>query len=245
MAALGEEARAWLEWVSLTSIPLYRLDEADRPVGVASGCLLRFGERRLLLSVAHATGQGRWAAELRYDPERDGTELHFFGDQWGASHLDETNAMREDLDFSLTEVPADFDPIMQVRSPIGQIVSEHPRHIFESALRDLPARDGIYAFSGRVRPAQLDPLTYYAEPTVYPGLQFVRAEGPYHVFSLPVPHPGHEAFRGCSGAPVVDRQRRVVALLCSGDIPSNTIAAVSTQYLADIIQDYLRDGGRA
>jgi hypothetical protein len=245
LAAVVFETRAWLEWVSLTSIPLYRLDEDDRPIGVASGCLLRFGERKLILSVAHATRQGRWAAELRFDSERDGTDIHFFGDQWGASHLDQSTAMRDDLDFSLTEVPMDFHPTMQERSPNGEVIREQFRHTFESTLQDLPSRDEVYAFSGRVRPAQLDARNYWAEPTVYPGLRFEHTAGLYHVFSLPVPHPGHEAFQGCSGAPVVDRQRRVVALVCSGDIPSNTISAVSLRHLAQAIQDYMRGGVRA
>src|SRR3546814_18916949 len=62
---------------------------------------------------------------------------------------------------------------------------------------------------------------------VYPGLRYERTEGGYHVFQLPVQHPGHDAFQGCSGAPILDMERRVVGLVCSGSIPDNTISCVS------------------
>jgi hypothetical protein len=221
------------------------MDDSDKPVGVASGCLVRFEDCLLLLSVCHATGQGRWAAEMRFYPERDGTELQFFGDQWSARHLDPNTSMHEELDFSFTEVPQDFVSIMQERNAAGEIVRERQRHTFEIELQELPTVHEVYAFTGRVRPAQLDKVTYWSEPTVYPGLRYERTDGYYHVFSLPVPHPGHDAFRGCSGAPIVDRQGRVVALVCSGDVPSNTITGISLHHLATAIRDHVRGGRRA
>src|SRR3546814_6545958 len=60
-----------------------------------------------------------------------------------------------------------------------------------------------------------------------PILRYERTEGGYHVFQLPVQHPGHDAFQGCSGAPILDMERRVVGLVCSGSIPDNTISYVS------------------
>src|SRR3546814_19908035 len=64
---------------------------------------------------------------------------------------------------------------------------------------------------------------------LYPGLRYERTEGGYHVFQLPVQHPGHDAFQGCSGAPILDMERRVVGLVCSGSIPDNTISCVRSE----------------
>src|SRR3546814_16654161 len=58
---------------------------------------------------------------------------------------------------------------------------------------------------------------------VYPGLRYERTEGGYHVFQLPVQHPGHDALQGCSGAPILDMERRVVGLVCSGSIDRKSV----------------------
>ena len=242
---VSEQTMQWLHFVSLTSIPLYKLDENELPCSLASGCLANIGGRKLILSVSHATGKGHWVAEMRFDPEQQKTLVHHFGDVWSVVHLDQNTSMSEQLDFSFTEVPPDFFSVMQDRNPTGKVIAERPRHEFETTLQDLPDASEIYAFTGRVRPAKLDETTFWSEPTVYPGLKYLHTDGHYHVFKLPVPHPGHEAFNGCSGAPIVDRNGIVVALVCSGDIATATIAAVSMQRIASAIQRYLTSGANA
>ncbi len=242
---VSAETMEWLHWVSRTSLPLYRLDSEEKPVGVASGCLVNIGGRKLVLSVSHATGHGRWVAEMEFDPALDKTLIHYFGLQWSAKHLDQTTSMPEELDFSFTEVPADFFSMMQERNSVGKIVDQCLRHEFITSLEDLPVKDEVYAFAGCVRTTQLDETTYWREPNVYPGLRYQCTEGHYHVFELPVEHPGHEAFKGCSGAPIVDRKQRIVALVCSGDADSNTITGVSVHHIAPAIHTYLGDGGNA
>ena len=175
----------------------------------------------------------------------DKTIIHYFGKQWTVQHLDQSTSMSEELDFSFTEVSADFYSLMQERNSVGEIVNQCLRHEFITSLEDLPVKDEVYAFTGRVRFAQLDETTYWSEPNVYPGLTYQRTEGHYHVFELPAKHPGHEAFKGCSGAPIVDRKQRIVALVCSGDIDSNTITGVSVHHIARAIHAHLGDGGDA
>ena len=48
-----------------------------------------------------------------------------------------------------------------------------------------------------------------------------------HYFSLKGKHPGHEEFEGCSGAPILDGDGNVVALVCGGNTYSNTIRGIS------------------
>ena len=129
--------------------------------------------------------------------------------------------------------------MMQERDSVGKVVNQRLRHEFITSLEDLPAKDQVYAFSGRVGTAQIDETTYWSEPNVYPGLRYRHTEGHYHVFELPVQHPGHEAFKGCSGAPIVDRKQRTVALVCSGDFESNMITGVSVHHVAPAIRKYL------
>jgi hypothetical protein len=227
--------------VGITSIPLYRLDEDENPVSLASACWLRFLGRSLLLSVSHATREGQWAAELQFDVGKDKTLIHKFGEQWTAQHLDPSSAMTEDLDFSFTEAPDDFYSIFQERNLTGTIVRETARHEFHSGLDDVPTSDEIYAFSGRIHPAHLTGDIYVSNPTVYPGLKYIRTDGYYHVFQLPVEHPGHDAFRGCSGAPIVDRERRIVGLVCSGCTQTNTVTGIAVHKLATGIREYAEE----
>ncbi len=243
--SISSETIEWLQWVSLTSIPLYRIDEQGKPVGVASACLVNIAGRKLVLSVSHATGTGRWIAEMRFDPALAKTLIHYFGAQLTVQHLYKSNSMHEELDFSFTEVPAGFHSMMQERNSTGVIVNERPRHEFITALQEVPCVEEVYAFTGRVHPAQLDDLTYWLQPTVYPGLKYLRTEGDYYVFKLPVDHPGHDAFKGCSGAPIVDRKRQIVALVCSGDIESNTITGIAVSHVAEVIHAYLSSGDNA
>lgn len=232
----------WLNFVSLTSIPLYKLDENELPCGIASGCLANIGGRKLILSVSHATGKGHWVAEMCFDPEQQRIAVHHFGDVWSVAHLDQNTSMPEKLDFSFTEVPTDFYSVMQVRNSTGKIIAEQPRHEFETTLQNPPDATEVYAFSGLVRTVKLDETTFWSEPTVYPGLKYLHTDGHYHVFKLPVPHPGHEAFKGCSGAPIVDRNGVVVALVCSGEMSAATITGVSMQQITGAIQTYLAGG---
>ena len=62
---------------------------------------------------------------------------------------------------------------------------------------------------------------------IYDGLKYVGTEDSYYVFELPFEHPGHEFFKGCSGAPILDSRGNIVALVCSGDIDRNAIIGIS------------------
>lgn len=235
-----DEIKEWLQWVGRTAIPLVRTNDDGKPVGFASGCLVNINGRKLVLSVSHAIQKGRWVARVQYDPAVDQDSVHFFGQQWALQPIGERDSGGDELDFSFTEVPANFFSMMEERNSAGKIVKQTLRHEFLTSLEDVPVADEIYAFTGCVRPARLDETTYWSEPTIYPGLKYRRTEGGYHVFELPVPHPGHESFQGCSGAPIVDSQHRIVALVCSGNDDSNTIRGISLHHISPAIRAFLR-----
>jgi len=145
-----------------------------------------------------------------------------------------------DVDFCFTEVASDLVSTYAHRTP--QSVSDvRPRHVFNTDLLAVPDTNQIFGFAGEIKPAMHGPSAFATEMTVYPGLRFVRTEGGFHIFQLPVPHPGHDSFRGCSGAPIVDMNRQVVALVCSGDTDSNTIRGVSISWFKFAI-DFLCKG---
>jgi len=226
---------AWLNWALTTSIPLCRLDADANIIPAGSAALVAHRKRRFLLSVEHAVPMDGtdWMAYLRAAPG-GGSELYRIGAfNYLAKIADDASGLSY-LDFSFVEVDASFDPVYQHHTP--QATSdERPRHIFASSAASLPATGVEYAFSGRIQPELHGSRATVTTTAYYPGLSFLRTDGPFHVFSLPVRHPGHEAFQGCSGAPIVDANENFVALLVGGDEASNTIHGVSAdRYLYGI-----------
>jgi hypothetical protein len=225
----------WLNWVLTTSIPLCFLDADAKIIPSGSAALLAHGNRKFLLSVEHAVPMhsADRMAYLRAAPN-GGSELYRIGAfNYLAKIADDASGL-SCLDFGFVEVDASFEPVYQHRTPLA-ISDERPRHIFATSAASLPATGVEYAFSGRIRPELHGGCATVTATAYYSGLRFLRTEGPFHVFSLPVRHPGHDAFQGCSGAPIVDVNENFVALLIGGDEASNTVHGVAAdRYLYGI-----------
>jgi hypothetical protein len=227
MMQLSSRTHDWLTWMLVTSIPLRHLDERGILLGIASGCLVIYKDRKFLLTVCHAVhpeSKG-WAIELGDGPRQD-TSMYWLNTfLYMTERQKETGAM-EYLDFCFAEVAADVQSIYAHRTP-HSVSDVRPRHIFGVVNFAEPTPRGVYAFSGQTKPEMHDSNTVATEMDVYPGLTFVRSEGPNHIFQLPVDHPGHDSFRGCSGSPIIDMDRRVIALVTGGDKESGTITGVA------------------
>ena len=133
-----------------------------------------------------------------------------------------------DVDFSYTEIPPDVESYFQELTPNGVIISERKRTVFRPTFKTFPTKEELYGFSGQILPEFLPTMgTLMIEHNTYPGLKYDRTEDSYHVFKLPVEHPGHERFEGCSGAPILDTKGNIVALVCSGNKEKNEIYGIS------------------
>lgn len=225
--AMEPQVRKWLEWVKVTSIPLRRLSSTGVITDIASGCLADYQGKRFLLTVAHAADEtsSDWMLDLGYDIGK-GTEFYR---PHGFARLAEitcsSGAIRL-IDFSFAEVPLDLVSIYQEVTP-RCISEEQPRHVLALDFSSLTKSDQIYGFSGQVRPEFHGSTNLVVEMAIYPGLRYLRTEDEFDIFQLPVEHPGHEAFNGCSGAPIVDMHERVVALVTDGCTATNTIRGIS------------------
>lgn len=222
----------WLNWMLGSSIPLCRLDDGGIPVGLASALLLEHRSRRFLLSTGHAIGmeQTDWMAFMQSEPGA-GTAFHRLGQFNYVGEMTLGSGGLRYIDFCYVEVAADFEPLYQNHTPRA-LSDERPRAMFDSSKLGDPQANTEYAFSGRIQPEIHGTSTVVTTSVVYPGLSYLRSDGEFHVFQLPVDHPGHQAFKGCSGAPMLDIDCNVVGLVCDGDIPSNTVRTVSvSRYL--------------
>lgn len=220
----------FINQLRLSSVQLNLLNATRIPVEFASGCLIDYHGKRVLLTVAHATGnQGNWAVQVRYVPGK-GTENYQLGAMHFLAGASLSNPTLKDIDFSYVEVPATLHPFRQDVACKDVVKSETPVTIHKPSLEDLPQAGGNYGFCGMVLPtheAHLGDFYVGGELRVYSELMYSRTEGDYHVFSLPFKHPGHEYFRGCSGAPVLSESGALVGLVCKGCEEKNEISAIS------------------
>jgi hypothetical protein len=215
----------------LSTVPLVRLNEQRQPTCFASGCLIDYSGKRVLLTVSHATGdQKNWAIQLRYVPGK-GVEIF----QLGAMHFLKKASLSEpelkDVDFSYVEVPSTICAYRQdIEPPANVVKSEALIAVHKPSLEDAPQPGDDFGFCGMVMPSpekHFDQTYIFGELRIYFGLSFLRTEDDYHVFSLPFPHPGHEHFQGCSGAPILSRSGSLIALVCKGSEKTNEIYGIS------------------
>ncbi|QTF93715.1 hypothetical protein [Halomonas sp. BM-2019] len=217
----------------LSSVPLVRLNEQRLPTGIASGCLIDYSGRRLLLTVSHATGdQANWAIQQKYVPGK-GTCNYQLGAMNFLARATLSNPKLEDVDFSYVEVPSSFIAFRQeIEVPGNSVKSETPINVHSPSLLDEPDENQEYGFCGMVMPASenhFGQVYFGGELRVYDRLSFLRTEDDYHFFKLPFSHPGHEHFQGCSGAPIIDKSGNLVALVCGGCEDTSEVYGISVR----------------
>jgi len=107
----------------LATLRICQLDDQNRPVGYASGCIIRYREMHFLLTVAHATGnQGSWAVEIDFDPKEGKARLLPLG---GMGFLSVFRTNKGNLRFS-REMDFSYKLLREpVPQPRFQILSEH------------------------------------------------------------------------------------------------------------------------
>lgn len=232
----------WLQWMLTTSVPLMRLDRDGNVIKQASGTMLDFEGGRFVISVAHAVPKETdgWAIEIGLDP-RKGTEIyHVNAFVYPGEFTRSTGTFRE-LDLCIARVACDMEPRYEYRTPRG-LFDRRPRNIFSAVDFASPASDSTYAFSGRIKHEQHGANTFVSEMNVYPGLKFAQTKADIHEFRLPVPHPGHEAFHGCSGSPMVSTDRKIVGLVTSGCDVTNVVHAIAVNRCIPALKFLLAEG---
>lgn len=247
MHVTPEQGRNWRDWLLLTSIPLVHTGDAEQVLGFGSGTMLDFEGRRFLVTAGHVAtiNSNGWAIVVQQ--HTDG-RLEYYKPN-GFVHVGEgrrSTASLRLIDLCVAQVAPDLETWYESRSPRG-LFDKRPHHVFEAGVCAEPEQDQIYGFSGRVRTEMHAPQVYASEMTVFPGLSYQRTEAEEHVFSLPVPHPGHEAFRGSSGSPMCDFSERLVSIVVRGSPDDNTIRGVSIQRVLPALrflaaQSITRDG---
>jgi hypothetical protein len=218
----------------LVSIPLVRIDEKHVPVEIGSGCLFDVQGANVLLTAVHDRARsGDWAIQVAAAPPAN-AKLHALGALTliSAGHLG-IHGLRN-IDLAMTTVPRDVAPMAQLLSDTDlTVLAEEPRTVLTLEQLSAPQTDQTYGFAGLTEPAQEehrphgeDVTIFGTTPKLVQGLRYTGNRDGDTVFTLPFSHPGHEAFRGCSGAPIMGDHANVVAILTGGCVKTNEVIGI-------------------
>ena len=90
----------WIDKIVLSSIPRKQINERGMPINYASGCIISYVGKRLLLTVQHATGNmGNWVIEIKYVLGH-GTKGFRLGGMMFLKECNLTTDIWRDIDFS-------------------------------------------------------------------------------------------------------------------------------------------------
>lgn len=229
MQVTPEQGREWRQWLLTTSIPLVQVGDAGQALDFGSGTMIDHDGRRFLVTAGHVAklDSKGWAVVVQQHPVK-GLEYykpHAFVHVGEFSRIDPALRL---LDLCVAQVTPNLQTWYEERTPRG-LFDKRLHHIFDASEFALPERDQIYGFSGRVQTEMHGPQIFASEMTVFPGLSYTRTDVEEHLFGLPVPHPGHDAFHGSSGSPMCDVARRLVGIVVGGSTETNSVRGVAIQ----------------
>lgn len=211
--------------LQLSSIPLRQIGITGMPINFASGCLINYGGKRVLLTVSHATdNNGAWALEVSSN-DMVGTKLWKLGTMNFLDSLNLETGEKEKIDFSYVLVPDDINPSFHILDENFKIQKTIPRIIKTLNFDIAPSTEKKYGFAGNT---MFKPNGFILESIsrVVVDLKYIGMEGPLFKFKLPIKHPGHAYFKGTSGAPIMDEEGNVIALVSKGCVKEDVIYGI-------------------
>jgi hypothetical protein len=141
--------------------------------------------------------------------------------------VDCSNLQAEYVDFSYCVLTDEVTAFSQRFDDwTGEIRWEAPKTIHRLNFDAEPRRSVNYGFAGHTKHTELDhpvsPILSY-EVVVVDDLRYVETRGDFH---------------GCSGAPIISKTGKVVALVCGGEVEGDLIygVALSTYRTAVALQ---------
>lgn len=238
---ITSDDQAWLEWTLTTSIPLVQLQHGEDLLDTGSGALVDYKGRRFIVSVEHKVKRDSSGWAIAIQQGERGLEFYRPNAFAYVGEFRRSTATLRHLDLCLAQVQCDLESWYEYRTPRG-LFDRRPHHVFDEASMVQPDAEAVYAFSGRIKREFHGRDAIVTEMVAYPGLKFTHSEGEVMHFTLPVAHPGREFFAGCSGSPIVDKNQKIVGLVISGNIETNSIQGIALDRCFPAF-DFLLGGG--
>ncbi|MFA6400448.1 MAG: hypothetical protein WCX31_02315 [Salinivirgaceae bacterium] len=211
-----------------SSVQIYQADKnIMKPEGFGTGCIVRYLDHTLLLSVSHVTNDDGLTTFLETNLPPDGRTTPLkpigglvyydvFNVTEGMDLTDFVNLIEdkaERIDITFAKITEKFE-LKQPATDFGYFqVEASDKLILNLDDAAVPDKDRTYSFYGKVRP-DYQGIYLKMTPTLKNGLKFHRTNGYFHMFLAPEVIKHKDDYRGCSGAPILDSEGQIVALAC-------------------------------
>ena len=232
----------WQDLIKYSSVQLRKHEGNDMPSSIGSGCLLDFKGRRFLLTVFHVTEKSsKWSAQIKYNDKVHKVEVLFLNAFSFLADYSKNKKSIKDVEFSFHPVHPDLTFYFHNRTWKDETVEIKERPVFTVDDIGEPNKEIYYGFSGDIKPTSMPDLNAFETTQhIYHGLKYDRLENDMHYFKLPEDHPGHEMFQGCSGAPIIGEDGKVVSLVSGGCAINNEIYGCNLQKCIRTLDYFLK-----
>lgn len=220
------------ETMVLASVQVFQAKaEHPKPIGFGSAFIVNYLNRKFFISVSHVTNHEGLTTFLEtnipFDP-KDGPIIKSVG---GICYFDLLNTTgiktseefekllktgkRKHHDICFAEIKDDDIPLLQPAMDFGVFsVPFSKKIILDLDYVALPDNAERYGFYGKINPTYFG-KTLMMTPTLKHSLTYYRSDEDFHIFYAPKTIKSKKEYAGCSGAPVLDSQQRLVAVACA------------------------------
>lgn len=217
-----------LELMVKSSIQIFQAEkDTPKPEGFGTGFIAKYLNQFFLISVSHVTNNDELTTflETNMPSENNKTPLKPIGGLvyydllkiTDDTELEDFKKLIEDggerLDITFAKLNEQFE-LVQPEMDFGFFkVKKGSKLTLNLDYSTNPDKNETYGFYGKIRPEYQD---YYLKmtPTLKHSLTFYRTIGNFHMFLAPEVIKDRDDYKGCSGAPILDSEGRIVALAC-------------------------------
>jgi hypothetical protein len=224
------------------------------PVSFGSGCIVKYRESHLLITVAHVTGYEDTATCIvtNQPPENKHSKLYCVGtmnyfDEYTSKNLiladiqgldDLLKGFVETIDFGYCELKDQFEIIQpELNFGFHKVEKSFKMYIDLDAESDTPSKENFYGFCGNIRHNKTQSILQSSITLKY-DLRYHRTKGRIHMFLAPDVITDVDDYKGCSGAPILDNHGKLVALAVAVVSNSKIVLGLSIHEVKRLLDYY-------
>jgi hypothetical protein len=223
------------------TIGLHHLKDAI-PDAIASGCLINYLDRTIILTVAHAVAEGGWGVKLEITKElrqmyfRTSYSLFKHGIineaaiQQGLTNIDDLMIFPEEVDMAFAELPKQYKVLdeLLIWEEDNIKICSRPKYIFNTNLDTVPMQENTFTFFGEIRgEINKEKKQIITIPKLFTDIKYNSSDEDLHYFILPSEIKDFADFQGCSGAPIFNEDLELVSLVAGGYKGTKTLYGIN------------------
>ncbi|MFT5779789.1 MAG: hypothetical protein ACI837_002748 [Crocinitomicaceae bacterium] len=233
-----------IDVINMASVELVMVvPETKEPEGYGSGCIVRYRDRTFLLSAAHVTDyEGLATCIVTHQAPEDGkSKLYSVGamryfDEYKVSRdiiLEEIKSLdelltnfNETIDLTFCELTESPDLIQPERDFEFNNVEVGKKIMINLDLAGDPDKEKLHGLCGNIRHEKVGKQVN-SKVALKVDLSYHQTKGRFHKFLAPEIIHDPDDYRGCSGAPIIDQDGKLVSIAASVYTPSKIVIGMT------------------